>query len=68
MPKLNNIYVLCILLSFLKVVVYERDEEEVKDNQLWWEDKYGNIRSKLNDYVMDDSRMYILQSIDELHM
>ena len=48
--------------------MYERDEEEVKDNQLWWEDKYGNIRSKLNDYVMDDSRMYILQSIDELHM
>ena len=31
------------------------DKEEGEDHQLWYEDKYGVIRSKLTDFVLDSS-------------
>jgi len=40
-----------------KVVMYEKkdtDDDDV-DNQLWFEDRYGNIRSKLNPRLVLDS-------------
>jgi len=37
-----------------KVIMYEQGDG-YSDNQLWYEDKYGVIRSKLNDLVMDSS-------------
>ncbi len=37
-----------------KVHMYDLDESE-PNNQIWWEDKYGNIKSALNDFVFDTS-------------
>jgi len=40
-----------------KVVMYdqkETDDDDV-DNQLWFEDRYGNIRSKLNPRLVLDA-------------
>ena len=39
-----------------KVITYEQTDG-MSDNQLWYEDRYGIIRSKLNDFVMDSSGM-----------
>ncbi|ESO05534.1 hypothetical protein HELRODRAFT_191325 [Helobdella robusta] len=35
-----------------KVIVYE-NKGKLSDNQLWWEDENGIIRSKLNDFAFD---------------
>ena len=43
-----------------KVVMYDQKDPSDADNQLWFEDRYGNIRSKLNDQL-------ILDSSGELH-
>jgi len=37
-----------------KVICWGRHDSE-QDNQLWYEDKYGNIRSKMNDFVIDNT-------------
>lgn len=37
-----------------KVITYDQ-QEGMADNQLWYEDKYGIIRSKLNDFAFDSS-------------
>ena len=37
-----------------KAVMWEKQEEPV-DNQLWYENKYGVIASKLTDFVLDSS-------------
>ena len=41
-----------------KVIIYE-DKGDMADNQLWYEDKNGVIRSKLNDYALDGSGGYM---------
>jgi len=43
-----------------KVLMYDQKDKSGADNQLWFEDRYGNIRSKLNDQL-------ILDSSGELH-
>ena len=45
-----------------KVIMYEQGDG-YSDNQLWYEDKYGVIRSKLNDLVMDSSGKNISEII-----
>ncbi len=42
-----------------KVCMWKQKEEE-NENQLFWEDKYGNIRSKLNDMVLDTTGEIII--------
>lgn len=37
-----------------KVIMYERKDGQ-EDNQLWWEDRYGVIRSKLTGFALDTS-------------
>jgi hypothetical protein len=37
-----------------KVITWGRHDQE-QDNQLWYEDKYGTIRCKMNDFVIDNS-------------
>jgi len=37
-----------------KVVMYDQKEPSGADNQLWFEDRYGNIRSKLNERLILD--------------
>jgi len=37
-----------------KTITWNRHDSE-QDNQLWYEDKYGNIRSKMNDFVIDST-------------
>ena len=37
-----------------KTITWGRHDSE-QDNQLWYEDKYGNIRSKMNDFVIDNT-------------
>ena len=36
-----------------EVKMYNRNEHDPQDNQLWYEDPSGNIRSKLNDFFLD---------------
>jgi len=38
-----------------KVVMWPQKDKSNADNQLWFEDRYGNIRSKLNDQLVLDS-------------
>lgn len=38
-----------------KVVMYDQKDASDADNQLWFEDRYGNIRSKLNDRLILDA-------------
>ena len=35
-----------------KVIMYDKNDS-APDNQLWYEDKYGVIHSKLNDFALD---------------
>ncbi|KAI0223847.1 hypothetical protein LSAT2_025046 [Lamellibrachia satsuma] len=37
-----------------RIITWEK-KEDAEDNQLWYEDKHGVIRSKLNDLVLDTS-------------
>jgi len=37
-----------------KVVMYDQKAASDADNQLWFEDRYGNIRSKLNERLILD--------------
>ena len=37
-----------------KVVMYDQKVAKDGDNQLWFEDRYGNIRSKLNERLILD--------------
>ena len=37
-----------------KIVTWPQ-KDEVEDNQLWYEDEYGYIRSKLSNMVIDGS-------------
>ncbi len=49
-----------------KVCMWKRRDED-NENQLFWEDKYGNIRSKLNDMVLDttgEKRWSLLLGVD----
>jgi len=39
-----------------KVVMYDQKDASDADNQLWFEDRYGNIRSKLNERLILDGR------------
>jgi len=41
--------------SGAKVVMYDQKDVRSADNQLWFEDRYGNIRSKLNDRLVLDA-------------
>jgi len=47
-----------------KVIMYGKKDSGDADNQLWFEDRYGNIRSKLNPFlVLDGSgKFYIWES------
>jgi len=38
-----------------KVLMFDQKDPENADNQLWFEDRYGNIRSKLNDHLILDA-------------
>jgi len=38
-----------------KVVMWDQKEASIADNQLWFEDRYGNIRSKLNEHLILDA-------------
>jgi len=38
-----------------KVVMFDQKDPKNADNQLWFEDRYGNIRSKLNDHLILDA-------------
>jgi len=38
-----------------KVVLWSQKDKGSADNQLWFEDRYGNIRSKLNDQLVLDA-------------
>ena len=37
-----------------KVVMFDQKAASDADNQLWFEDRYGNIRSKLNERLIFD--------------
>lgn len=37
-----------------KSITWGRHDSQ-QDNQLWYEDKYGNIRSKMNDFIIDNT-------------
>lgn len=37
-----------------KAIMYDQ-QDGYQDNQLWYEDKYGVVRSKLNDFALDSS-------------
>jgi len=37
-----------------KTICWGRHDQQ-QDNQLWYEDKYGNIRCKMNDFVIDNT-------------
>ena len=39
------------------VIMWERHPDPAP-NQLWWEDEFGNLHSKLNDMVLDTSCAY----------
>ena len=39
-----------------KVLMWKRKDSD-NDNQLFWEDKYGYIHSKLNGFVFDSAGM-----------
>jgi len=41
--------------SGAKVLMYDQKDPSAADNQLWFEDRYGNIRSKLNPRLVLDS-------------
>ena len=41
--------------SGAKVVMYDQKDVRSADNQLWFEDRYGNIRSKLNPQLILDA-------------
>ena len=41
--------------SGAKVVMYDQKDRSSADNQLWFEDRYGNIRSKLNECLVFDA-------------
>jgi len=41
--------------SGAKVVMFDQKDPKSADNQLWFEDRYGNIRSKLNDHLILDA-------------
>ena len=43
-----------------KVVMYDQKQPKDADNQLWFEDHYGNIRSKLNDRLVLDASGQLL--------
>jgi len=44
-----------------KVIMYEKKDSGDADNQLWFEDRYGNIRSKLNpSLVLDGSGKFCI--------
>ncbi len=45
-----------------KVIVHDRNDEQT-DNQLWYEDKEGYIRSKLNDFLLTEEGKTILTLI-----
>ena len=38
-----------------KVVMFDQKDRHDADNQLWFEDRYGNIRSKLNEHLILDA-------------
>jgi hypothetical protein len=38
-----------------KIVMWNKKDPEDNDNQIWYEDKYGYIHSKLNGFVFDSS-------------
>ena len=38
-----------------RVVMYDQKDPAGADNQLWFEDRYGNIRSKLNVHLILDA-------------
>jgi len=38
----------------VKAVMWERNDDEYQENQLWYEDRYGNILSCLNDFAPSD--------------
>jgi len=40
--------------SGAKVIMFNQNDPK-SDNQLWFEDRYGNIRSKLNDHLILDA-------------
>ncbi len=42
-----------------KVCMWKKREQD-NDNQIFWEDKYGNIRSKLNNMVLDTTGKSLL--------
>jgi hypothetical protein len=45
-----------------KVVMFsKKDDDGDRDNQLWFEDRYGNIRSKLNEKLVLDAEDGILK-------
>lgn len=39
-------------------VIMWHPKDELSDNQLWYEDRKGNIRSKLHDFCLDSSGGY----------
>ena len=41
--------------SGAKVIMYDQKGRSDADNQLWFEDLHGNIRSKLNDHLILDA-------------
>jgi len=41
--------------SGAKVLMYDQKDPSGADNQLWFEDRYGNIRSKLNPRLVLDA-------------
>jgi len=41
--------------SGAKVVMFDQKDRRDADNQLWFEDRYGNIRSKLNERLVLDA-------------
>ena len=40
------------------VITYDQKDDQ-SDNQLWYQDRYGFIRSKLNDFAFDNSGMIV---------
>jgi len=40
--------------SGAKVIMWGQKDKKDADNQLWFEDRYGNIRSKLNPQLVLD--------------
>ena len=41
-----------------KIVMYKK-WDDVRDNQLFWEDKYGYLRSKLTGFAIDTTGNYV---------